>query len=81
LALSLSSIISELVLLDRSAEDLGHVDYNSIEFPDMEVARENQQLVSEYFNMASTDVKLKDDYNIEYMVDVKEDPHPHPHWA
>lgn len=68
LALSPSSISSEVVLLDRSAEDLGPADYNNIEFPDMEVARENQQLVSEYFKMASTGGKTEDDSKPDYMV-------------
>jgi len=68
LALSPSSISSEVVLLDRSAEDMSATDYNSVEFPDMEVARENQQLVSEYFKMASTCMKAEDDSKIDFMV-------------
>lgn len=41
---SKSSISSEVVILDVS-------EFNSIEFPDVNVANENQKMVSEYFSM------------------------------
>lgn len=43
-----SSITSEVVILDR--EELG-----TIEFPDVNIAKENQQMVSQYFDMAVTE--------------------------
>lgn len=54
-----SSISSEVVLLDRSriseaAELLDPVEYSRIEFPDISVVRENQQMVSEYFDVTAT---------------------------
>ncbi|KAK9157403.1 hypothetical protein Scep_003977 [Stephania cephalantha] len=53
-SVSKSSIASEVVLLDRGRSDvvLDPVEYGRIEFPDMNVARENQQMVSEYFHIA-----------------------------
>ncbi|GAB4855977.1 hypothetical protein Ancab_024617 [Ancistrocladus abbreviatus] len=50
-----SSIASEVVLLDRiSSEEviIDPVEYSSIEFPDINVVKENQQMVSEYFRLA-----------------------------
>ncbi|XP_010276649.1 PREDICTED: uncharacterized protein LOC104611333 [Nelumbo nucifera] len=49
-----SSITSEVVLLDRKSSEavLDPDEYGRIEFPDINVARENQQMVSQYFNMA-----------------------------
>ncbi|KAF8395693.1 hypothetical protein HHK36_019643 [Tetracentron sinense] len=49
-----SSISSEVVLLNRKSPEvvLDPVEYERIEFPDINVARENQQMVSEYFDMA-----------------------------
>ncbi|KAL6341902.1 hypothetical protein AAG906_038147 [Vitis piasezkii] len=49
-----SSITSEVVLLDRkiSQVNLDPVEYSRIEFPDINVVRENQQMVSEYFDLA-----------------------------
>ncbi|XP_043722304.1 uncharacterized protein LOC122669576 [Telopea speciosissima] len=48
-----SSISSEVVLLDpKNSEVLDPVEYGRIEFPDINVVKENQQMVSEYFNMA-----------------------------
>ncbi|KAJ0084409.1 hypothetical protein Patl1_29385 [Pistacia atlantica] len=46
------SISSEVVLLDRKISEvlLDPVEYSRIEFPDISVVRENQQMVSEYFN-------------------------------
>lgn len=50
-----SSITSEVILLDRKISQviLDPVEYSRIEFPDMNVVRENQQMVSEYFDLAS----------------------------
>ncbi|ERN16273.1 hypothetical protein AMTRI_Chr01g129170 [Amborella trichopoda] len=45
-----SSISSEVVLLDRKGGDVvDPVEYSSIEFPDINAVREDQQMVSEYF--------------------------------
>ncbi|GAV62114.1 C2 domain-containing protein [Cephalotus follicularis] len=46
-----SSISSEVVLLDRKISQviLDPVEYSRLEFPDLRVARENQQMVSDYF--------------------------------
>jgi hypothetical protein len=47
-----SSISSEVVLLDRKVSEviLDPVEYSRIEFPDINVVRENQLMVSEYFD-------------------------------
>jgi hypothetical protein len=49
-----SSISSELVLLDRKISEviLDPVEYSRIEFPDINVVKETQQMVSEYFDLA-----------------------------
>ena len=49
-----SSITSEVVLLDRKISEvaLDPVEYSRIEFPDINVVRENQQMVSQYFGLA-----------------------------
>uniref|UniRef100_A0A5B7AAD9 C2 domain-containing protein n=1 Tax=Davidia involucrata TaxID=16924 RepID=A0A5B7AAD9_DAVIN len=49
-----SSITSEVVLLDRKISEvvLDPVEYSRIEFPEISVVRENQQMVSEYFDLA-----------------------------
>ncbi|PON97598.1 C2 domain containing protein [Trema orientale] len=49
-----SSITSEVVLLDRKISEVisDPVEYSRIEFPDINVVRENQQMVSEYFDLA-----------------------------
>ncbi|XP_058107839.1 uncharacterized protein LOC131251244 [Magnolia sinica] len=48
-----SSISSEVVLLDRKPSDAVDPDeYERLEFPDISIVRENQQMVSEYFDMA-----------------------------
>ncbi|XP_010269400.1 PREDICTED: uncharacterized protein LOC104606059 isoform X2 [Nelumbo nucifera] len=56
-----SSISSEVVLLDRKTSNarLDPVEYGSIEFPDINIARENQKLVSQYFNMAERNSALR----------------------
>lgn len=50
-----SSISSEVILLDRKISEvmLDPVEYARIEFPDISVVKENQQMVSEYFNLAA----------------------------
>ncbi|GMI81605.1 hypothetical protein like AT5G12300 [Hibiscus trionum] len=49
-----SSISAEVVLLDRKISEsevvLDPVEYSRIEFPDIHIVRENQQMVSQYFN-------------------------------
>ncbi|KAK1587643.1 hypothetical protein Q3G72_015283 [Acer saccharum] len=47
-----SSISSEVVLLDRKISEvlLDPVEYSRIEFPDINIVRENQQMVSDYFD-------------------------------
>ncbi|KAG5023698.1 hypothetical protein AAZX31_07G213900 [Glycine max] len=50
-----SSISSEVVLLDpKISQDMSDpVEYSRIEFPDVSVTKENQKMVSEYFNLES----------------------------
>ncbi|KVI11221.1 uncharacterized protein LOC112506867 [Cynara cardunculus var. scolymus] len=50
-----SSITSEVVLLDRKISEvaLDPIEYSRIEFPDINVVRQNQQMVSEYFGHGS----------------------------
>lgn len=57
LALSPSSISSEAFMLGHEMEDTQPTNYNEIEFPDLRVASENHQMVSEYIQMASDDPK------------------------
>ncbi|KAH7560734.1 hypothetical protein ACOSP7_016927 [Xanthoceras sorbifolium] len=47
-----SSISSEVVLLDRKISEvlLDPVEYSRIEFPDINIVRENQKMVSDYFD-------------------------------
>lgn len=54
-ATSSSSITSEVILLDRKISQvmLDPVEYSRIEFPDISIVKENQQMVSEYFDLAS----------------------------
>lgn len=49
-----SSITSEVLLLDRKISEvvLDPIEYSRIEFPDINVVRENQEMVIEYFNLA-----------------------------
>ncbi|OVA18504.1 C2 calcium-dependent membrane targeting [Macleaya cordata] len=51
-----SSITSEVVLLDRKVPEVisNQIEYGSIEFPDINVVKQNQQMVSEYFERNST---------------------------
>lgn len=48
-----SSITSEVVLLDRKISEVivDPVEYSRIEFPDINIVKENQQMVSDYFNL------------------------------
>ncbi|KAL1832144.1 hypothetical protein ACET3Z_001795 [Daucus carota] len=48
-----SSITSEVLLLDRRISEvvLDPVEYSRIEFPDINVVRENQQMVTQYFSL------------------------------
>ncbi|GLJ45426.1 hypothetical protein SUGI_0956360 [Cryptomeria japonica] len=57
LALSSSDISSEAVLLGHGMENSESNSYNDIEFPDLQIASENNQMVSEYIKMASDDLK------------------------
>lgn len=54
---STSSITSEVVLLDPKKSQVldleNPVEFSSIEFPDINVVKENQQMVSDYFSFAS----------------------------
>ncbi|KAM1056791.1 hypothetical protein ACFX13_030907 [Malus domestica] len=52
-----SSITSEVVLLDRKISQvaLDPVEYSRMEFPDIDVASKNQQMVTEYFSLARRD--------------------------
>ncbi|XP_050369698.1 uncharacterized protein LOC126787827 [Argentina anserina] len=50
-----SSITSEVVLLERTISEevmLHPVEYSRIEFPDINVVSQNQQMVTEYFDLA-----------------------------
>lgn len=57
LALSSSPVSSDVVSLDQAVENTEPTNYNDIEFPDLQVASENNLMVSEYFKMASNDLK------------------------
>ncbi|KAJ1394803.1 C2 domain [Sesbania bispinosa] len=50
-----SSISSEVVLLDPKVSEVmsDPIEYSRIEFPDINVVKENQKMVSEYFNLKS----------------------------
>ncbi|CAM8961377.1 unnamed protein product [Rhodiola kirilowii] len=58
-----SSISSEVVLVDRSISSTidDPIEYTSIEFPDINVVKENQKMVSEYFHLASQSLDPKHD--------------------
>ncbi|XP_077218462.1 uncharacterized protein LOC143852757 [Tasmannia lanceolata] len=59
-----SSISSEVVLLDRKASDvLDPAEYGRIEFPDINVVSENQQMVSQYFDMADRNPASRPGFN------------------
>lgn len=57
LAISSAPVSSDIVSLDGSVENPEPTNYNDIEFPDLQVASENNLMVSEYFKMASNDLK------------------------
>ncbi|KAF2291839.1 hypothetical protein GH714_035808 [Hevea brasiliensis] len=84
-----SSISAEVVLLDRKISEviLDPAEYSRIEFPDINVVTENQQMVSEYFEgvstspngssiqnsgfLSSTTTSLSDDRNSSDSIDKK----------
>lgn len=57
-----SSITSEVQLLDRRISEvvLDPLEYSRIEFPDINVVRENQQMVTQYFNLGHGSVSRHD---------------------
>lgn len=57
LAISSAPVSSDVVSLDGAVENPEPTNYNDIEFPDLQVASENNLMVSEYFKMASNDLK------------------------
>ncbi|CAN1250476.1 hypothetical protein LINPERPRIM_LOCUS7434 [Linum perenne] len=46
-----SSISSEVLLLDRKISEVVPVEYSRVEFPDINVVKQNQEMVSEYFDL------------------------------
>jgi hypothetical protein len=60
-----SSISSEVILLDRKISEvmLDPIEYSRIEFPDISVVKENQKMVSEYFNLACASSNNNDSRN------------------
>lgn len=57
LAISSAPVSSDVVSPDGAVENPEPTNYNDIEFPDLQVASENNLMVSEYFKMASNDLK------------------------
>lgn len=59
-SVSNSSITSEVVLLDRKISEVGldPVEYSRLEFPDINVVKENQQMVSQYFELSGSFLHL-----------------------
>lgn len=59
-SVSNSSITSEVILLDRKISDVGldPVEYSRLEFPDVNVVKENQQMVSQYFELSGSFLHL-----------------------
>ncbi|CAN4119759.1 unnamed protein product [Withania somnifera] len=57
---SSSSISSEVVLLDRntSQNGLDPVEYSRIEFPEISLVKENQEMVSQYFDLGGPFLQL-----------------------
>ncbi|RWW18616.1 hypothetical protein GW17_00017387 [Ensete ventricosum] len=53
------TVIGEANLPDSETEDSIPCEYEKIEFPDLKVANENQQMVSEYFGLQSTDMETQ----------------------
>lgn len=48
----------DVMLLENGNQNPAPMDYNNIEFPDLQAASENQQLVSVYLKMASDDLRM-----------------------
>ncbi|KAH0716325.1 hypothetical protein KY284_009230 [Solanum tuberosum] len=57
---SSSSISSEVVLLDRNTSQviLDPVEYSRIEFPEISLVQENQEMVSQYFDLGGSFLQL-----------------------
>lgn len=57
---SSSSISSEVVLLDRNTSHnvLDPVEYSRIEFPEISLVKENQEMVSQYFDLGGSFLQL-----------------------
>ncbi|XP_015058440.1 uncharacterized protein LOC107004661 [Solanum pennellii] len=57
---SSSSISSEVVLLDRNTSQaiLDPVEYSRIEFPEISLVKENQEMVSQYFDLGGSFLQL-----------------------
>ncbi|KAK4708921.1 hypothetical protein R3W88_029846 [Solanum pinnatisectum] len=57
---SSSSISSEVVLLDRNTSQviLDPVEYSRIEFPEINLVKENQEMVSQYFDLGGSFLQL-----------------------
>ncbi|URE12688.1 C2 domain [Musa troglodytarum] len=53
------TVIAVANLPDAETEDSIPCEYEKIEFPDLKVANENQQMVSEYFGLQSTDMETQ----------------------
>jgi len=59
---------SDVVSMDRGVENPEPTNYNDIEFPDLQVASENNLMVSEYFKMASNDLKPENGIKRDLMI-------------
>lgn len=59
---------SDVVSMDRVVENPEPTNYNDIEFPDLQVASENNLMVSEYFKMASNDLKPENGLRRDLMI-------------
>lgn len=68
MALSPSLMNSEGVFVGPGMENTEHTNYNDIEFPDLQVASENHQLVSEFIKMASGDLKPENSSKRDLMI-------------
>ncbi|KAK4356474.1 hypothetical protein RND71_025445 [Anisodus tanguticus] len=57
---SSSSISSEVVLLDRNTSQvvLDPIEYSRIEFPEISLVKENQEMVSQYFDLGGSFLQL-----------------------
>lgn len=61
-------VSSDVVSIDHAAENPEPNNYNDIEFPDLQVASENNLMVSEYFKMASNDLKPENGLKRDLMI-------------